>query len=116
MASMLDFIIIKGDGVPPERVLFGKNPPPLFRSVPFRAASSLASESLPFLASVLLKLPIAIIEWTDGSCLQPSRNTVEVKCVLGEQSATRARRFWGQCCLTLHIPHATVHSSLVADA
>lgn len=64
--------------------------------------------------NVLLQLPFAVVQRTHIPRLEPSGNTVEVEGVL--------RNTWvcGACNIvvgrhTLHIPHAALHSSLVAD-
>jgi hypothetical protein len=62
-------------------------------------------------ATVLLKLPIAIVQGTDLASFEPAGYAVKVERVLQGsawsclQEGTR----------TLQTPHATVHSSLVAD-
>jgi hypothetical protein len=69
----------------------------------------------PGLPAVLLELPVAVVERADLSCLEPSRDAVEVEGMLQPMLATMRSSSCGQR-LTLQIPHATVHSSLVAEA
>lgn len=62
---------------------------------------------------ILLQLPLSVIQRTHISGLEPARDTVKVECVLyKDQHATLLVLFKP---LTLHIPQAAVHSSLVAD-
>lgn len=65
------------------------------------------------LSSILLELPVSVIERTDLSCLQPSRYAVEMEGMLKQVVSDRLKVHSTR--LTLQIPHATVHSSLVAD-
>jgi hypothetical protein len=67
------------------------------------------------LSAVLLELPVPVVERADLARLEPSRDAVEVECVLRVlASGRRVEMFKGN--LTLQIPQATVHSSLVAEA
>jgi hypothetical protein len=69
--------------------------------------------------TVLLELPVPVVEWTDLARLQPPRNAVEVESMLYDVTVSCGlfRRGCGgvRVSRTLHIPQATVHSSLVAD-
>jgi hypothetical protein len=66
------------------------------------------------LTAVLLELPISVVEGANLASLQPSGDTMEMEGVLATQSVV----IHGSTeeSLTLQIPHATVHSSLVAEA
>jgi hypothetical protein len=78
------------------------------------------------LPSVLLELPVSVVERAYLSGLEPSRDAVEVECVLqrGDRQVSydihglgwggSGHRFGGGR-RTLQIPHATVHSSLVDE-
>lgn len=65
-------------------------------------------------AYILLQLPFTIVERTDVSCLQPSRDAMEMESVL-VQSYIRSCTAKKRKGLTLQIPHAALHSSLVAE-
>lgn len=67
----------------------------------------------PRLPTVLLELPISVVERTHLTRLQPSGNAVEVEGVLQLSVMLVLFRV---CSRTLQIPQATVHSSLVAEA
>ena len=76
------------------------------------------------LPSVLLELPVAVVEWAYLSGLQPSRDAVEVECVLRRQKdvshgchgqGREVRSRIGKGVQTLQMPHATVHSSVVDE-
>lgn len=64
--------------------------------------------------TVLLKLPVTVVQWAHLAGLEPARNTMEMEGVLVKMLAyvqlLRAR------IRTLQMPQATVHSSLVAEA
>jgi hypothetical protein len=66
------------------------------------------------LPTVFLELPVAVVQRAHLSCLEPSRDAVEVEGVL----RVLAMVFVLPSCSkrTLQMPQATVHSSLVADA
>lgn len=70
-----------------------------------------------FLATVLLEFPVTVVERADLACLKPAGDAVEVERVLqirqSPSSLDQDACLWK---LTLQIPQATVHSSLVADA
>jgi hypothetical protein len=66
------------------------------------------------LSAVLLELPVSVVKGADLSCLEPSRDAVEVEGVLLLISLAREPRSCRE--RTLQMPQATVHSSLVADA
>ncbi len=75
------------------------------------------------LAAILLELPVAVVERTDLAGLQPPRDAVEVEGVLSQTRrqpmSSLSLSLWQACpagVLTLQIPQATVHSSLVAEA
>lgn len=69
------------------------------------------------LPTVLLKFPVSVVEGANLASLQPTRYAVEMERVLRErstgQSANGELDMAAQ--LTLQIPHATVHSSLVEE-
>lgn len=76
---------------------------------------SIPGKSTNSLPTVLLELPISIVQWADLTGLQPSRYTMEVESMLREEDMlvfgnSKADMDKG---LTLQIPHATVHSSVV---
>ena len=73
-----------------------------------------------YVSDALLQFPFTVVERADVSRLQPSRDAVEVERVLrsprvrywkkeGEGSQEKDRM------LTLQMPHAALHSSLVAE-
>jgi len=70
--------------------------------------------TLLLLPSIFLEFPVSIVQRAHLTCLEPSRDAVEVKSMLPD----------GQCrpaicerhVHTLQMPQATVHSSLVAEA
>lgn len=67
-------------------------------------------------SSVLLELPVSVVEGADLTCLEPTRDAVKVEGVLRQCQYCLVEMGHGQCRLTLQMPHATVHSSLVAEA
>jgi hypothetical protein len=68
-------------------------------------------------ATVLLELPVTVVERADLASLEPAGDAVEVESVLFcEVSIARSSGHTVQQELTLQIPHATVHSSLVVVA
>ncbi len=67
------------------------------------------------LTTVLLELPVSVVEWAYLTSLQPTRAAVEVESML-EMEVSRVIIAGRNERLTLQIPHATVHSSLVAEA
>jgi len=67
------------------------------------------------LPSVLLEFPVTIIQRADLACLEPARDAVEMEGVLYGVSLSSQGYFLLRK-LTLQMPHATVHSSLVAEA
>jgi hypothetical protein len=80
---------------------------------PFVMCSLRIAAALP---TILLELPVSVVERADLASLEPSRNAVEVECVL-QRRVSRAAAGLGMPQLrTLQIPQATVHSSLVAEA
>jgi hypothetical protein len=65
------------------------------------------------LSTVLLELPVPVVQRADLARLEPSRDAVEVERMLVDVSHVwRTVRH----ALTLQMPQATVHSSLVAEA
>ena len=79
------------------------------------STASLHPYGFPFLSPVLLEFPVAIIQWTHLPSLQPAGDAVEMECVLTQMLAYTFELSETET-LTLHIPQATVHSSLVAEA
>lgn len=65
------------------------------------------------LSTVLLELPVPVVQRADLSRLEPSRNAVEMECVLFLLALIFCEMLAKP---TLQIPQATVHSSLVAEA
>jgi hypothetical protein len=66
---------------------------------------------------VIANIPyiLSIIQWTDLTGLEPTRNAVEMESVLNENMSVYLFNLEGLIrLLTLHWPHATVHSSVVA--
>ncbi len=63
--------------------------------------------------AIFLEFPITIVEWADLTSLQPSRDTMKMECVLERVISFLAQTHSFR--RTLHIPQATVHSSLVAE-
>lgn len=70
-----------------------------------------------FLAAVLLEFPVAVVERADLAGLEPAGDAVEVEGVLFVYLSAHVYRCGFKArILTLQLPHATVHSSLVAEA
>ena len=67
-------------------------------------------------SSVLLEFPVPVVQGADLSCLQPARDAVEVEGVLLKRKVLACPDGSNRARLTLQIPQATVHSSLVAEA
>lgn len=70
-------------------------------------------EALP---TILLKLPISVVQWTYLTSLKPSGDTVEMEGVLFIEPSSADIRLIMVKQLTLQMPQATVHSSFVAEA
>jgi hypothetical protein len=68
------------------------------------------------LPTILLELPVSVVERADLASLEPSRDAVEVESVLQHRVRRAAAGFRVPQLRTLQIPQATVHSSLVAEA
>lgn len=88
---------------------------PMFPSTLDLAEGSLHPLHLP---TVLLEFPVTIIEGAHLAGLEPSRNAVEVESMLGWLATMGTGMLFESVSIqhTLQMPHATVHSSLVADA
>lgn len=70
------------------------------------------------LSTVLLELPVSVVQWAYLTSLQPSRDAMEVECVLRSETWVRylqKTHIQEKSKLTLQIPQATVHSSVVDE-
>lgn len=65
------------------------------------------------LSSVFLELPVSVVKWAYLSGPEPSRDAVEVERMLGRVSKPGSSP--AVSTLTLQIPQATVHSSVVDE-
>jgi hypothetical protein len=67
------------------------------------------------LATILLEFPVSVVQWANLSSFEPAGDAVEMEGMLEGQCQLYNERIVKRL-PTLQIPHATVHSSLVADA
>lgn len=80
---------------------------------PFIIASCVIKDSA-LLTPIFLELPVSVIQWAYLARLEPARDAVKVERMLPDISTQHVVA--PEVLLTLQIPQATVHSSLVAEA
>ena len=66
------------------------------------------------LAPVLLKFPVAVVEWAHLARLEPARNAVKVECMVADAPCYRALLRCGGCLVGLAF-YAQVHDVVAAD-
>jgi hypothetical protein len=66
------------------------------------------------LMSILLKLPISVVERTYLTCLQPSWDAMKVKCMI-THSPSYSTFFWGCWCLVCLTFYTQVHYMISAN-
>jgi len=84
---------------------------------PYLRSHGSATQYPKYNQHILLQLPFSVVEWTHVTRFEPARDAVEVERVLCDMyrvSPNHTRRYQDPR-RTLQIPHAAVHSSLVAE-
>lgn len=80
-----------------------------------RLSHILSGPYCPVLSSVLLELPVPIVQGTNGSGLQPPRNAMEVECMVADAPGHGAF-FTGSGCLVCLTFDTQIHDVITADS
>jgi len=89
----------------------------LLDTVNQRSLFVIVVSSIPFrktLTTILLELPVSIVQWTDLTCLQPPGDAMEVECVVADTPSHSTLLASCRCliCLTFD---AEIHDVISAD-